>query len=103
MWHTWHVSGAVVVFSFSLLLLLFPAPLTPDFFWAMLAHPGNFRESFCVAEDASLYCFGEHFSGPNWFTRLKRNVAILSVADADGNSFPAKKPEAARHSPMLMK
>ncbi|CAJ1438419.1 unnamed protein product [Effrenium voratum] len=36
--------------------------------------------------DASLYCFGEHFSGPNWFTRLKRNVAILSVADADGNS-----------------
>ena len=37
------------------------------------------------AEDANLYCFGEHFSGPNWFTRLKRNVAILSVIDADGN------------------
>ena len=36
-------------------------------------------------KDASLYCFGEHFSGPNWFTRLKRNVAILSVLDADGN------------------
>ncbi|CAL1129280.1 unnamed protein product [Cladocopium goreaui] len=35
--------------------------------------------------DANLYCFGEHFSGPNWFTRLKRNVAILSVIDADGN------------------
>eukprot|EP00435_Cladocopium_sp_Y103_P060316 s936_g22.t1 len=37
--------------------------------------------------DANLYCFGEHFSGPNWFTRLKRNVAILSVIDADGNYY----------------
>eukprot|EP00913_Durusdinium_trenchii_P010776 g10109.t1 len=40
---------------------------------------------FYFFSDASLYCFGEHFSGPNWFTRLKRNVAILSVSDADGN------------------
>eukprot|EP00434_Breviolum_minutum_P040758 symbB.v1.2.036236.t1/scaffold5068.1/size31258/2 len=40
---------------------------------------------FYFFSDASLYCFGEHFSGPNWFTRLKRNVAILSVLDADGN------------------
>lgn len=40
---------------------------------------------FYFFSDANLYCFGEHFSGPNWFTRLKRNVAILSVIDADGN------------------
>ena len=43
---------------------------------------------FYFFSDASLYCFGEHFSGPNWFTRLKRNVAILSVQDADGNGPP---------------
>lgn len=46
---------------------------------------------FYFFSDASLYCFGEHFSGPNWFTRLKRNVAILTVFDTDGrnvyNSF----------------
>ncbi|CAE8650348.1 unnamed protein product, partial [Polarella glacialis] len=46
---------------------------------------------FYFFSDASLYCFGEHFSGPNWFTRLKRNVAILTVCDATGinvyNSF----------------
>ncbi|CAE7251063.1 NaCP60E [Symbiodinium sp. CCMP2592] len=41
---------------------------------------------FYFFSDASLYCFGEHFSGPNWFTRLKRNVAILSVSDGDGKS-----------------
>jgi len=37
---------------------------------------------FYFFSDASLYCFGEHYSGPNWFTRLKRNVAILLVQDA---------------------
>jgi hypothetical protein len=46
---------------------------------------------FYFFSDASLYSFGEHVSGPNWFTRLKRNVAILSVSDTDGscvyNSF----------------
>lgn len=46
---------------------------------------------FYFFSDASLYCFGEHFSGPNWFTRLKRNVAILSINDTEGkciyNSF----------------
>lgn len=36
---------------------------------------------FYLFSDASLYCFGEHYCGPNWFTRLKRNVAILSVQD----------------------
>merc|ERR1712061_521499 len=28
---------------------------------------------FYFFSDASIYCFGEHYSGPNWFTRLKRN------------------------------
>jgi len=37
---------------------------------------------FYFFSDASLYCFGEHYSGPNWFTRLKRNVAIVRVRDA---------------------
>lgn len=39
---------------------------------------------FYFFSDASLYCFGEHYSGPNWFTRLKRNIAILMVDDAEG-------------------
>mmetsp|Transcript_78681 Transcript_78681/g.163614 ORF Transcript_78681/g.163614 Transcript_78681/m.163614 type:complete len:506 (-) Transcript_78681:186-1703(-) len=39
---------------------------------------------FYFFSDASLYCFGEHYSGPNWFTRLKRNVAILLVRDVSG-------------------
>jgi hypothetical protein len=34
---------------------------------------------FYFFSDASKYCFGERYSGPNWFTRLKRNVAILQV------------------------
>eukprot|EP00933_Yihiella_yeosuensis_P061280 TRINITY_DN64085_c0_g1_i1.p1 TRINITY_DN64085_c0_g1~~TRINITY_DN64085_c0_g1_i1.p1 ORF type:complete len:422 (-),score=88.11 TRINITY_DN64085_c0_g1_i1:92-1357(-) len=42
---------------------------------------------FYFFSDASLYCFGEHFSGPNWFTRLKRNVAILSVFDSEGKNL----------------
>lgn len=42
---------------------------------------------FYFFSDASIYCFGEHFSGPNWFTRLKRNIAILMVHDADGNKL----------------
>jgi len=46
---------------------------------------------FYFFSDASLYCFGEHFSGPNWFTRLKRNIAIFMVHDSEGkllyNSF----------------
>jgi len=37
--------------------------------------------------DASIYCFGEHFSGPNWFTRLKRNIAIFLVHDENGNKL----------------
>merc|ERR1711918_6364 len=37
---------------------------------------------FYFFSDAGKYCFGENFSGPNWFTRLKSNVAILSVTDA---------------------
>jgi len=41
---------------------------------------------FYFFSDASLYCFGEHASGPNWFTRLKRNVAILSVRGTNGES-----------------
>jgi hypothetical protein len=39
---------------------------------------------FYFFSDASLYCFGEHYSGPNWFTRLKRNIAILTVHDSEG-------------------
>jgi len=31
--------------------------------------------------DASKYCFEDNYSGPNWFTRLKRNIAIFSVVD----------------------
>ncbi|CAE7222398.1 NaCP60E [Symbiodinium sp. KB8] len=51
------------------------------------SHQGYLRIlDFYFFSDASLYCFGEHFSGPNWFTRLKRNVAILSVSDGDGKS-----------------
>lgn len=42
---------------------------------------------FYFFSDASLYCFGEHYSGPNWFTRLKRNIAILMVHDASGKSI----------------
>lgn len=34
---------------------------------------------FYFFTDANKYCFGENFSGPNWFTRLKGNVAILLV------------------------
>lgn len=41
---------------------------------------------FYFFSDASLYCFGEHYSGPNWFTRLKRNIAILTVNDQQGAS-----------------
>ncbi|CAK0796941.1 unnamed protein product [Prorocentrum cordatum] len=41
---------------------------------------------FYFFSDASRFCFGEHFSGPNWFTRLKRNIAILTVKNASGRS-----------------
>lgn len=39
---------------------------------------------FYFFTDAGLYFFGDYPSGPNWFVRLKRNVAILLVKDADG-------------------
>mmetsp|Transcript_66032 Transcript_66032/g.185870 ORF Transcript_66032/g.185870 Transcript_66032/m.185870 type:complete len:388 (-) Transcript_66032:299-1462(-) len=39
---------------------------------------------FYFFSDASKYCFEEHYSGPNWFTRLKRNIAIFAVADGEG-------------------
>lgn len=43
-------------------------------------HNGYLRIlDFYFFSDASKYCFGERYSGPNWFTRLKRNVAILEV------------------------
>lgn len=42
---------------------------------------------FYFFSDASIYCFGEHYSGPNWFTRLKRNVAILMVHNAAGQTM----------------
>ncbi|CAK0903482.1 unnamed protein product [Prorocentrum cordatum] len=42
---------------------------------------------FYFFSDAGQYCFGEHFSGPNWFTRLKRNMAILAVEDASGRGM----------------
>mmetsp|Transcript_18725 Transcript_18725/g.51432 ORF Transcript_18725/g.51432 Transcript_18725/m.51432 type:complete len:413 (+) Transcript_18725:207-1445(+) len=45
---------------------------------------GYFRiMDFYFFSDASKYCFEECYSGPNWFTRLKRNVAILAVLDSD--------------------
>jgi hypothetical protein len=40
--------------------------------------------SFYFFTDASLYFFGDYPSGPNWFVRLKRNVAILRVQDEAG-------------------
>eukprot|EP00927_Polykrikos_kofoidii_P037961 TRINITY_DN32185_c0_g1_i1.p1 TRINITY_DN32185_c0_g1~~TRINITY_DN32185_c0_g1_i1.p1 ORF type:complete len:711 (+),score=115.23 TRINITY_DN32185_c0_g1_i1:249-2135(+) len=40
---------------------------------------------FFFFTDAGLYFFGDYPSGPNWFVRLKRNVAILSVEDEAGN------------------
>lgn len=39
---------------------------------------------FYFFTDAGLYFFGDYPSGPNWFVRLKRNVAILLVVDAAG-------------------
>lgn len=39
---------------------------------------------FYFFTDASLYFFGDYTSGPNWFVRLKRNVAILLVQDVSG-------------------
>lgn len=39
---------------------------------------------FYFFSDAGRFCFGEHFSGPNWFTRLKRNIAIFKVEDDQG-------------------
>jgi hypothetical protein len=39
---------------------------------------------FYFFTDAGLYFFGDYPSGPNWFVRLKRNVAILSVRDKTG-------------------
>jgi len=36
--------------------------------------------------DASLYCFGDYASGPNWFVRPRRNVAILLARSADGTT-----------------
>merc|ERR1711924_98247 len=57
-------------------------------------HPGDLRNippsragylkilDFYFFSDANVYCFGENFSGPNWFTRLKGDVAIISVFDS---------------------
>lgn len=39
---------------------------------------------FFFFTDAGLYFFGDYPSGPNWFVRLKRNVAILLVHDRTG-------------------
>jgi len=39
---------------------------------------------FYFFTDAGLYFFGDYPSGPNWFVRLKRNVAILLVRDSAG-------------------
>lgn len=49
------------------------------------SHEGYQRiMDFYFFTDASLYCFGDRLSGPNWFARLKRNVAILHVTDQAG-------------------
>jgi len=40
---------------------------------------------FYFFTDAGLYFFGDYPSGPNWFVRLKRNVAILLVRDKAGH------------------
>jgi len=40
---------------------------------------------FYYFTDAGLYSFGDYLSGPNWFVRLKRNVAILLVKDTSGS------------------
>lgn len=51
------------------------------------SHEGYMRIlDFYFFTDASSFCFGEHFSGPNWFTRLKRNIAILTVDDKLGSN-----------------
>eukprot|EP00929_Paragymnodinium_shiwhaense_P100325 TRINITY_DN62577_c1_g2_i1.p1 TRINITY_DN62577_c1_g2~~TRINITY_DN62577_c1_g2_i1.p1 ORF type:complete len:748 (-),score=124.36 TRINITY_DN62577_c1_g2_i1:104-2347(-) len=41
---------------------------------------------FYFFTDAGLYFFGDYPSGPNWFVRLKRNVAILLVQDESGRT-----------------
>lgn len=56
------------------------------------SHEGYLRiADFHLFSDSGLYDFGEHCSGPNLFTRLRRNVAILNIHDVDGkvvyNSF----------------
>lgn len=56
------------------------------------SHEGYLRiADFHLFSDSGLYDFGEHCSGPNLFTRLRRNVAILLVKDVRGqvvyNSF----------------
>lgn len=49
------------------------------------SHEGFLRiADFHLFSDAGLYDFGEHTAGPNLFTRLKRNVAILLVRDSQG-------------------
>eukprot|EP00931_Biecheleriopsis_adriatica_P042739 TRINITY_DN2437_c0_g1_i1.p1 TRINITY_DN2437_c0_g1~~TRINITY_DN2437_c0_g1_i1.p1 ORF type:complete len:577 (+),score=125.16 TRINITY_DN2437_c0_g1_i1:25-1731(+) len=40
---------------------------------------------FYFFTDAGLYFFGDYPSGPNWFVRLKRNVAILLVRNNRGD------------------
>jgi len=42
---------------------------------------------FYFFTDAGLYFFGDYPSGPNWFVRLKRNVAILLVVDSQGKTL----------------
>lgn len=52
------------------------------------SHEGYLRiMEFYFFSDAGKYCFGEHYSGPNWFTRLKRNVAILVVFDQNNKAI----------------
>jgi len=49
------------------------------------SHEGFLRiADFHLFSDSGLYDFGEHCSGPNLFTRLKRNVAILHIRNAQG-------------------
>mmetsp|Transcript_71384 Transcript_71384/g.167230 ORF Transcript_71384/g.167230 Transcript_71384/m.167230 type:complete len:466 (+) Transcript_71384:53-1450(+) len=59
---------------------------------------------FYFFTDAALYFFGDYPSGPNWFVRLKRNIAILLVSDKSGrvvyNSFAVSGEHRAPGAPL---
>ncbi|CAE7205624.1 HCc2, partial [Symbiodinium sp. CCMP2456] len=59
---------------------------------------------FYFFTDAALYFFGDYPSGPNWFVRLKRNIAILRVSDRAGrvvyNSFAVSGEHRAPGAPL---